>query len=162
MRNYELICIFQADLDESVFNDSLERVQSWVTESGYRNLRDVWSIPTQAYAEAHFATYPEKLVEPCILAGTSEKGRCPECGAGWERMVDIEGWRPGCTCTDGGAPFKPVPCIVLDPFLGSGTTARVAIRHGRGCIGIELNAEYAELARKRIDKVQQTMFGVSR
>lgn len=34
MRNYELVCIIQADLDENVFNETLERVQGWVTESG--------------------------------------------------------------------------------------------------------------------------------
>ena len=34
MRNYELVCIIQADLDEKVFNETLERVQGWVTESG--------------------------------------------------------------------------------------------------------------------------------
>ena len=34
MRNYELICIFQADLDENAYKESLERVQGWVTESG--------------------------------------------------------------------------------------------------------------------------------
>ena len=38
--------------------------------------------------DAHFATFPPKLVEPCILAGTSEKGCCPECGAPWERVVE--------------------------------------------------------------------------
>jgi len=52
-----------------------------------RNLRSVWTIPTQAYSEAHFATYPEKLVEPCVLASTSERGCCPKCGAGWERVI---------------------------------------------------------------------------
>ena len=54
------------------------------------NKRTVWSIATQPYKEAHFATYPEKLVEPCILAGTSEKGVCAECGAPWERVVAVE------------------------------------------------------------------------
>jgi hypothetical protein len=52
-----------------------------------RNLRSVWSIATQPYPGAHFATFPEKLVEPCILAGTSAKGVCPECGAPWVREV---------------------------------------------------------------------------
>ena len=52
------------------------------------NKRTVWEIPTQPYPEAHFATYPEKLVEPCILAGTSEKGVCAECGKPWERITD--------------------------------------------------------------------------
>jgi DNA modification methylase len=53
--------------------------------NGYRNKRSVWEISTHPYSEAHFATYPEKLVEPCILAGTSEKGVCAECGNPWER-----------------------------------------------------------------------------
>ena len=53
-----------------------------------RNKRTVWEIATQPYSEAHFATFPEKLVEPCILAGTSERGVCPECGAPWERVVE--------------------------------------------------------------------------
>jgi len=39
-----------------------------------RNKRSVWEIPTQPYSEAHFATFPEALVRPCILAGTSEAG----------------------------------------------------------------------------------------
>ena len=39
-----------------------------------RRKRDVWSVPTKSYSGAHFATYPEKLVEPCILAGCPENG----------------------------------------------------------------------------------------
>ena len=53
-----------------------------------RNKRSVWEIATQPYPEAHFATFPEKLVEPCILAGTSERGVCAECGKPWERIVE--------------------------------------------------------------------------
>jgi hypothetical protein len=45
---------------------------------------------------------------------------------------------------------EPVPCTVMDPFLGSGTTALVALKHGRRAIGIELNAKYADMARRRI------------
>src|SRR5690606_23150637 len=52
-----------------------------------RNRRSVWTIATQPFPEAHFATFPEKLVEPCILAGTSPKA-CPKCGAPWERVVE--------------------------------------------------------------------------
>ena len=51
------------------------------------NLRNVWKIATQAYKGAHFATFPEKLIEPCILAGTSERGVCGECGAPWKRQT---------------------------------------------------------------------------
>ena len=52
------------------------------------NLRNVWKIATHSFKGAHFATFPPKLVEPCIKAGTSEKGACPECGAPWVRVVE--------------------------------------------------------------------------
>lgn len=97
----------------------VERSSSGNVENttGLRNRRDVWSVATQGYSKAHFATFPEKLIEPCILAG----------------------------CRPGG--------VVLDPFLGSGTTAAVAVKNGREYIGIELNPEYAELAKERIKEV---------
>jgi DNA modification methylase len=56
-----------------------------------RNLRSWWPIPTQAYPQAHFATFPERLVEPCIKTGTSERGCCPQCGQCWERIVEVSG-----------------------------------------------------------------------
>ncbi len=65
------------------------------------NSRSVWQIATQPYPEAHFATYPEELVRRCILAGSSERGCCPECGAPWTREVergelvaDAPGYKP--------------------------------------------------------------------
>ena len=61
--------------------------------SAMRNRRSVWTIATEPYSETHFATFPQKLVEPCILAGTSERGCCPECGAPWERAVNRQ-FRP--------------------------------------------------------------------
>lgn len=54
----------------------------------YRNKRTVWTVPTQPTSEAHFATFPEALVEPCIQAGTSAHGQCPSCGAPWERELE--------------------------------------------------------------------------
>jgi DNA modification methylase len=84
------------------------------------------------------------------------------------------GWRPSCECirryagksgileeaktvdqwealADTLMPyFAPVPCAVLDPFSGAGTTGLVALRLGRKYIGIELNPEYVEMARERI------------
>lgn len=56
-----------------------------------RNRRSVWTIPTRPYPEAHFAVFPEDLVEPCILAGTSEHGACPDCGAPWHRETERVG-----------------------------------------------------------------------
>lgn len=83
-----------------------------------RNRRSVWTVSTKPYSDAHFATFPPDLIEPCILAG------CPEGGT------------------------------VLDPFLGSGTTARVANQLKRKVVGIELNAEYLELIKKRTSNNQ--------
>lgn len=86
----------------------------WNPLSETANLKNVWTIATAAFSEAHFATFPPALAERCIKAG------CPEGGT------------------------------VLDPFFGAGTTGLVASRLGRNAIGIELNAEYAAIARKRI------------
>ena len=60
-------------------NTSATTLASGPKVSG-RNIRSVWQIATQPYPGAHFATFPRKLVEPCIKAGTSERGVCPECG----------------------------------------------------------------------------------
>lgn len=53
-----------------------------------RNRRDVWTVTTKPYKGAHFATFPPDLIEPCILAGTSERGQCPKCGKAWERVTN--------------------------------------------------------------------------
>jgi DNA modification methylase len=53
-----------------------------------RNKRSVWTIPSAPFPEAHFATFPAALVEPCVQAGTSARGACPACGAPWRREVE--------------------------------------------------------------------------
>jgi DNA modification methylase len=58
----------------------------WVGGAG-RNRRSVWTVPTQCFKGAHFATFPEALVEPCLLAGSSPVA-CRACGAPWRRVVD--------------------------------------------------------------------------
>ena len=164
----------------------------------FRNKRSVWWIPTQPYSGAHFATFSEKLVEPCILAGTSERGCCPECGSPWEREVksvsqgwdgskygervveasgglvsggtkkstlgssngrltnilETKGWRPTCDHKE-----EPNPCVVLDPFVGSGTTVKVAKRFNR--IGIGCDLAYQEIAVRRTSNVQRQLVGMS-
>ena len=54
------------------------------------NLRNVWFLPTEPFGGAHFATFPTKLVEPCIRAGTSEHGVCGATGAPYERVYEAE------------------------------------------------------------------------
>ena len=146
------------------------------------NLRNVWTIPTQGVSDAHFATFPERLVEPCILAGTSAEGACAKCGAPWARVQHVEG-RRGVDfishqsrlhhgrSTAASSPnikrettgWKPtceceaptVPCTVLDPFVGSGTVCRVATRLNRRAVGCDLG--YQEIAAKRATNVQRML-----
>jgi len=66
-----------------------DRPGDYINE-GSRNKRSVWTIATQSFPGAHFATFPEKLIEPCIKAGTSEYGCCPKCKAPYERKVERE------------------------------------------------------------------------
>jgi len=274
-----------------------------VTVAANRNLRSVWNIATQPYRGSHFAVFPAKLVEPCVLAGTSERGCCAECAAPWERVTESErtfesgsgqsgnlpsgkngrnlqgggetldirrgpvvhsttvGWKPTCSCgsgdllpgdlemiasptgersgadqsletgrggynrprgenegqrpitryeqrkyaeqlrasahraemaTEAGTAFahylrvdrsgaRPIPkllldswlergwlnrisipagqvpetkpCIVLDPFCGSGTVGVVCARTGRDFIGLDISEQYLALARRRIGEV---------
>lgn len=70
-------------------------------EPATRNKRSVWTVATAPYLEAHFATFPPALIEPCILASTSEHGCCRTCGTGWIRCKDetgrgMIGWYPQC------------------------------------------------------------------
>ncbi len=53
-----------------------------------RNLRSVWTVATESYPGAHFATWPKKLVAPMIKASTSQRGVCGECGSQWERVIE--------------------------------------------------------------------------
>ena len=72
------------------FNDRWDDMSKQEQQAMGANKRDVWSIATQPYKGSHFATFPEKLCEPCILAGTSEHGVCGVTGDPWERVVERE------------------------------------------------------------------------
>jgi len=93
-----------------------------------------------------------KRLSPELLAAnlrdTRDKGWSHEAGfrPNARRKTTTIGWQPGCRCNAG----KPVPCVVLDPFAGAGTTGIACKVLGRKFIGIELNKEYAEMARRRI------------
>lgn len=60
-------------------------------DAAKRNRRDVWHIATRPFSGAHFAVFPPDLIEPCILAGTSKRGECPECGTPWVRQTAVIG-----------------------------------------------------------------------
>ncbi len=165
-------------------------------EGSTRQKRDVWTIATEptsfsSNSVQHFATFPRALVQPCVLAGTSEGGACGTCGAPYNRQVektfhaqpDVNpekaisgsgsqkpldesnggkdsytrgivkkvtiGWEPSCACGD-----KEIrPCIVLDPFLGSGTTGEVCQGLGRSWLGCDINPNYGPLQEIRTQKI---------
>ncbi len=150
-----------------------------------KNKRSVWTVPTQPFPGAHFAVFPESLIEPCILAGTSERGCCPKCGSPWERITEKQKatntkprpfakrgnndrndtgniYEETVTRTVGWRPtcscgLDPVPCTVLDPFGGSGTVSYVAQRYGRSSIYIDLNPKYRSMAIGRMRPEQPSL-----
>lgn len=119
-----------------------------------KNPGDVWTIPTAAYRGAHFATFPEALVERPLKATCPERV-CRSCGTAWQRapierhlgaVAMLGTLRKSCGCDD--ASWQPG--LVLDPFCGAGTVGVVAQRLNRRWLGIELNANFAHQARRRI------------
>lgn len=97
----------------------------------------------------HYAAFPSEIPRRAILAGTSERGACVECGTPWRRVAGQE-WAPDCPPSCNADTFETRPCVVLDPFSGTGTTALTADRLGRVGVGIELSERYAALSRARI------------
>jgi DNA modification methylase len=130
---------------------------------GFRNKRTVWNVPTVPYPGAHFATFPPNLIRPCVLAATSEAGCCPQCGTPWTRCRERAGnerttgankaandCQPTCRCFPRAANRQP--CLVLDPFAGSGTTGQVALELGRKAVLIEANSDYLGLIGNRCSR----------
>lgn len=69
-----------------------------------RNKRSVWNIATKPFPEAHFAVFPVELIEPCVLAGSSDQA-CPKCGAPWIRVIEnIKGFDENDKCNGCGQP----------------------------------------------------------
>ncbi|MBL9121299.1 MAG: site-specific DNA-methyltransferase [Phycisphaerae bacterium] len=111
-RVHEYVFLFSKS--ERYFYDHEAVREQTRDKSAMRSLRSVWGINTEAYPEAHFATFPTALVDPCLRAGSREGD------------------------------------VVLDPFCGAGTTGVVAAKLQRSFVGIELNPDYLELAKKRL------------
>lgn len=120
-----------------------------------KNPGDVWHLPTGRRRGTHFATFPDSLARRPILA-TAPRRVCVACGSPWRRSRRAVRFLEG---APQARPFVPCGCdaptrpgLVLDPFAGSGTTCKVAAELGRDWLGIELSAEFAELARQRISE----------
>lgn len=148
---------------------------------------DYWDIPTKPFKGAHFAVFPEALIERPIK--TSPEQICVKCGTPRRRLTkavrtnersnisalrrdakrrdkkiaqplikyDVARFTTGWTDCKCGAGFKPA--LILDPFIGSGTTAVVAKRLGRDYLGFDLKPEYVKLAQERLRQVTQDSKG---
>jgi site-specific DNA-methyltransferase (adenine-specific) len=118
-----------------------------------KNPGDVWQYATSNLRGVHHAMFPESLITRPLLSSCPERV-CVACGAPWDRararrlghLAVFGELSAQCSCAAGHRPG-----LVLDPFLGAGTTAIAAERHGRDWLGIELNAEFAVQARARIE-----------
>lgn len=149
-----------------------------------KNPGDFWPITTQPFPDAHFAVYPEALCERPIKSSCPVEA-CAKCGMPYHNSseivsrytkrevahaprseptkVDSTGWQPplttpkklnkACNCGTN----ETAAGIVLDPMCGAGTTLVVAKRLGRRWIGIDLNRDYCEMARKRLGQVESPL-----
>ena len=173
-------------LDEKSYNgvSHTEKMGERFVPVQGRNKRCVWTISPKPFHDDHFAVFPPELVEIPIKAGCPEFV-CKNCGKPKTKEIiyDIftdkkseeyhqnyikstgglgEGGIPNrikeikeikCFCNAG---FEPG--IVLDPFMGSGTTCVMAKRLGRNYIGIDINPKYCEMARARLAEVERPIF----
>jgi DNA modification methylase len=145
-----------------------------------RHKRDVWTVPVASFKGSHFAVFPTKLIEPCVLASTSEHGCCAVCSANYVRLIEKKRYatRPakntkidqtGLANRDSSRHLtdtntigwkkncicdtdKISRCTILDPFCGSATTGVVALQNRHNFIGIDGKQEYLELAKNRLSK----------
>lgn len=150
-------------------------------------------VNPRPYKEAHFATFPQQMIEPIIRGATSAHGVCAKCGAPWRRVVErtqyrpeivpngyrnvdesrgdktrkisgkeyneqvqskTTGWEPTCTCNCD----EVTPAVVCDPFVGSGTSIRAAMKLGRNAIGVDISDEYlGDLVPERASNIQMEL-----
>lgn len=101
----------------AIDEDSLGQYFAWLAQQDGRS--DVWTVTPAQYADAHFATFPPDLIEPCVLAGAPERA-CGACGAPWLRQVEKARTVDG-EPVSGGAWAKPT-----EPRRDSGD-----VGHGR-------------------------------
>jgi len=117
-----------------------------------KNPGDVWHLATSSFRGAHHATFPVTLATRAIQAGCPE-ARCTACRLPWQRRViralggaaTRAALAPTCSCR-----ASIEPGLVLDPFMGSGSTAVAAEQLQRDWLGIELNPDFTALANDRI------------
>lgn len=160
---------FDGDLgkaaEDSKFRDGEDTRRGKTYNPMGTNPPDVWLINGDGYDGDHRAVFPEQLPARCIKLSCPDRV-CGECGVPYEKEVEVKDdtvLSPGgdystyekqCDCDS-----DHKPGVVMDPFLGSGTTAVAAANNGFDWIGVELSSKYADLARKRIPQGRQIKLG---
>lgn len=159
------------------WDDTHER--TWGNEIGKNpgSVSDFWNIPTKPSKEKHYASYNDSLLVKPILAGCPEYV-CNNCGKPRQNIyedietpttkentyqVDAQGKSGGTKKTFNGGSNRNIigltDCrcnagfsggIIYDPFMGTGSTAEVAIRSKRNYIGSEMSEEYCKIANDRL------------
>ncbi|MCL2467470.1 MAG: site-specific DNA-methyltransferase [Micrococcales bacterium] len=135
-----------------------------------KNPTDVWTLPTSPKGVGHSAAMPLELAKRAIAAACPER-RCVQCRKPFKRdsaLAKRIAKRLGHTSVGTLAPRPDVPLlptcgckadsepgVVLDPFMGSGTTAIAAEQLGRDWLGVELSAEYVRYAETRIARARK-------
>ena len=173
--------VYPGDAKNS-FHD-IDKMEDSFNNPNFKNKRAVWTITTKPYKEAHFAVYPPELIETPIKAGCPQF-ICNECGKPRIKITESKIVKRKCLneFTQPTKDRSPSPnsyvgkevisesysdcgCnagfhqgIVLDPFIGSGTTAAVAKSLGRNYIGIELNPDYLDLIKNRVNETIRPLF----
>jgi hypothetical protein len=147
---------------------------AFIGPSATRNLGNIWSLPPSSYPAAHFATFCLEEPELCIKASCPAEV-CVKCGKARVRITENKAMviarsgraeAAGCRTLPSGTMLEPPeqttlgrPCgcgagfepgLVLDPFMGTGTTAVAAVKLGRRCIGIDLSEDYLKQAVTRL------------
>ena len=172
VKSHEYILLFSK---ESRYYFDREAILEHKNTDHERIPRSVWAINPQHLSETHFATFPPKIPEIAIKAGSSEYGCCTKCGKPYkehiirekEKDVRLQYWNAadrknkkkyGLNInpkrSEGWKPTcdcnaEVTPAVILDPFFGSGTTGRVAERLNREWVGIDLSSEYCEIAKQQ-------------
>ncbi|MCC6680507.1 MAG: site-specific DNA-methyltransferase [Phycisphaeraceae bacterium] len=145
-----------------------DSVRGWASKSGHEHTHerkyalgtneDYWSIATGSHHVFHPAMFPEALVERPIK--TTPLLVCNSCGQPQTFLptprklgkgaTETAKWTGGCQCNSG---YRKA--LVLDPFMGAGTTAVVARKLGRDFIGFEINPEFVSMAERRLARLDE-------
>jgi len=85
--DYEKALGTNTGADSDRYGKGYRKKSKALTHPNGHNKRDVWNIQAKGYPGAHFATFPVEIPKICILAGTSERGVCRQCGAPLVRVM---------------------------------------------------------------------------